>query len=86
MYKNYLEEDKKAPQKYEDIGLHFLSPIPRHDLSNFNKLTTREDLNKYGHSHTNSKMQGLPVYTKIFGNLMKNPPRKNNPKDPPSMA
>ena len=47
-----------------------LSPIPRHDLGNFNKLVTAEDLSKRQHpsQHPNPKFQSSEKFNFIFRN------------------
>lgn len=50
----HLEESKLNPQNFEN-----LSPIPRHDISEFNKLITPKDIIKYN-NHPNPKMEGSP--------------------------
>lgn len=50
----HLEESKPNPENFEN-----LSPIPRHNISEFNKLVTPKDIIKYN-THPNPKMEGSP--------------------------
>lgn len=51
----HLEESKSHPQNFNNT-----SPIPRHDISEYNKMMMSQDLKKYSHTHPNPKMEGSP--------------------------
>jgi len=47
-----------------------LSPLPRHDTSQFNKLMMSEDLEKYKVKHPNPKFQANEKFNFIFRNKL----------------
>lgn len=53
----HLEDLQNQTRTFEQSDNDKISPIPRHDLSDFNKLTTVSDLSK---NNPNPKMQDSP--------------------------
>ena len=68
----HLEELRNQPPNFlsPDYIEKNLSPIPRHDLGEFHKLTTTENLYK---NHPNPKMQDSPFnkYNTVTSNNLK---------------
>ena len=78
--KSFLEFSKTDPQQ-------FRSPIPRHDISEFNKFTVASDLKKFAakfppESFANPKMTDSPFfkYESIFNRISYQPPKRRPPR------
>ena len=87
LYMSHLEEMKSFLECSKPDPQQFRSPIPRHDISEFNKLTVASDLKKFSkkfppESFANPKMTDSPFfkYDSIFNRISYQPPKRRPPR------